>query len=256
MSAAQDYYDKTSTLLAQIRDSQMENVDKASEICAESISKGGLVFLFGCGHSRIMCEEMTPRQGGFVGFVAMVELAISNHSNIIGQNGLRGPLFLEKYEGYAEELLKGYKFGPNDAMVCISTSGIRPLIVEMAMGAKNRNMPVICMCSVPHSAQSPANHSSGKKLMDVADVVLDNHCPPGDCICEIEGMEWTVGPTSTVTGAMLMNMLRVETAEKLVARGHIPNVLPSHQFIGAEKNDHQLDDFYEGYRKSLAHLYQ
>ncbi len=256
MSAGKQYYDKTLALLQQIEATQPPNIDAAAEICANAIAKGGLVFLFGAGHSRMMCEEITPRQGGFVGFVAFVELAVSNHASIVGMNGLRGPLHLEKVEGYAEELLKGFKFGPHDAFILISTSGIRPLIVEMAMGAKHRGMPVIAMVSRPHCEQSKPAHSSGKKLIDLADVVLDNHCPPGDCILELDGLEWRTGPTSTITGGMIMNMLRVETAEKLLARGVKPELLPSHQFIGNDPAEEQLERFYEGYRKSLAHLYR
>ena len=255
MGAAQDYFNQTTELLNRLRDTQIPQIEAAAEICAERIARGGLVFLFGAGHSRMMCEEMTPRQGGFVGFVALVELAVSNHSAIVGSNGLRGPLHLEKYEGYAEELLKSYRFGPNDAFILISTSGIRPLIVEMAMGAKERGLPVIGVVSRPHCENSPPAHSSGKKLIDLADVVLDNQCPPGDCLLELEGMEWRTGPTSTVTGGMLINMLRVEVAERLLQRGHKPEVLPSHQFIGNTSAEEQLDRFYEAYRKSLAHLY-
>ncbi|NKB66814.1 MAG: sugar isomerase domain-containing protein [Candidatus Latescibacteria bacterium] len=256
MNAGRAYYDKTIQLLEQLSQTQGPHIDRAADICADSISKGGLVFLFGAGHSRMMCEEMTPRQGCFVGFFALVELAISNHSSIMGTNGLRGPLHLEKYEGYAEEILKSFKFGPHDAFILISTSGIRPLIVEMALGAKERNLPVIALVSKAHGDQSPAAHSSGKKLMDLADVVLDNQCPPGDCLLELEGLEWRTGPVSTVTGGMLINMLRCEVAERLLARGIKPELLPSHQFIGNASAEEQLDRFYEGYRKSLAHLYQ
>lgn len=255
MGAALDYYEKTTELLERVRETQIPHVEEAAELCAGRIAKGGLVFLFGAGHSRMMCEEMTPRQGGFVGFVALVEDAVSNHASIVGTNGLRGPLYLEKYEGYAEEILKSFKFGPNDAFIIISTSGIRPLIVEMAMGVRRRGMPVIAMTSRNHCESSPPAHSSGKKLIDVADVVLDNHCPPGDCVLELEGMEWRTGPTSTITGAMLINMLRGEVASRLLERGIVPEVLPSHQFVGNTSADEQLERFYEAYRKSLAHLY-
>ncbi len=255
MSAAIDYYEQSMALLRSIKETQLPNVEAAADICADSIENGGLVFLFGAGHSRMMCEEMTPRQGGFVGFYALVELAISNHSAIVGPNGLRGPLYLEKYEGYAEEILRSFKFGPHDAFILISTSGIRPLIVEMGLGARERGLPVIGMVSRPHCEQSKPAHSSGKKLIDIADVVLDNHCPPGDCILELEGLEWRTGPTSTLTGGLLINMVRVEVAEKLLQRGFKPELLPSHQFVGNVSADEQLDRFYEGYRKSLAHLY-
>jgi uncharacterized phosphosugar-binding protein len=204
----------------------------------------------------MLCEEMTPRQGCFAGFVALVELALSNHSNIVGANGLRGPLYLEKFEGYAEEILKGFHFGPHDAFIVISTSGIRPVIVEMALGARQRGLPVVAILSRAHCEQSAAAHSSGRKLIDVADVVIDNRCPPGDCVLELEGMDWKTGPASTVTGAMIINMLRCETAARLMARGHRPVVLPSHQFVGHASAAEALEEFYEAYRKSLRHLYE
>jgi uncharacterized phosphosugar-binding protein len=256
MGAATDYFDKTMEVLARLKATQTGHVEAAAEICADRISRGGLVFLFGSGHSRMMCEEMTPRQGGFVGFYALVEHALSNHAAIVGANGLRPPLQLEKFEGYAEAILKGFHFGPHDAFIVISTSGIRPVIVEMALGAKRRGMPVIGIVSKQHCEQSVPAHSSGKKLTDVADVVLDNQCPPGDCVVEMEGLEWRTGPTSTVTGGMIINMLRCATAEKMLARGVKPVLLPSHQFVGNTGAEEQLERFYEAYRTSLRHLYE
>jgi uncharacterized phosphosugar-binding protein len=255
LDAAVQYFERVSALLEQIRATQLPQIGKAAEICSNAIANGGLVFLFGAGHSRMMCEEMTPRQGCYAGFFALVELALSTHSSIVGTNGLRTALHLEKYEGYAEEILKSFHFGPHDAFVVISTSGIRPVIVEMALGAKRRGMPVIGLVSAQHCGQSTAAHSSGKKLIDVADVVLDNQCPPGDCVLELEGLEWRTGPASTVTGAMIMNMVRCETAARLLEKGIKPVLLPSHQFVGNTGAAEQLERFYEAYRKSLAHLY-
>jgi uncharacterized phosphosugar-binding protein len=255
LTAASQYYERVTALLEEIRRTEMPQIEKAAGICTASIAQGGLVFLFGAGHSRMMCEEMTPRQGCFAGFFALVELALSTHASIIGTNGLRSALHLEKYEGYAEEILKSFHFGPHDAFIVISTSGIRPVIVEMALGARRRGMPVIALVSREHCAQSTPAHSSGKKLIDVADVVLDNHCPPGDCVLELEGLEWRTGPASTVTGGMIMNMVRCETAARLLQRGIKPVMLPSHQFVGDTSAAEQLDKFYEAYRKSLAHLY-
>ena len=95
-----------------------------------------------------------------------------------------------------------------------------------------------------------------QKLIDEADIVIDNHCPPGDCVLEIEGLEWRTGPASTVTGGMIINMLRCEVAARLVARGLKPVLLPSHQFTGNIEASEQLERFYEAYRKSLRHLYE
>jgi uncharacterized phosphosugar-binding protein len=256
MNAAINYFEQTISLLNRIRETQLDNIEGAARICAESIANDGLVFLFGNGHSRMMCEEMTPRQGCFAGWVALVELSLSNHAAIVGANGLRAPLFLEKYEGYAEEILKGFKFGPRDAFIVISTSGIRPVVVEAAMGAKRRGLPVIGICSRRHCEQSAPAHSSGNKLIDVVDLVIDNGCPPGDCVIELEGLEWRTGPTSTVTGGMIINMLRCRVAELLLERGAKPVLLPSHQFVGNTSAAEQLERFYDAYRRSLAHLYE
>ncbi|MPY88784.1 MAG: sugar isomerase domain-containing protein [Luteitalea sp.] len=256
MTAHVTYFDRTMALLEELRRSQMGAIDAAAELFAERISRGGLVLLFGAGHSRMMCEEMTPRQGCFPGFVAMVEHSLSNHAAIVGSNGLRTALHLEKYEGLAEEMLKSYAFGRDDVLMVISTSGIRPVIVEMALGAKARGLPVVALISVEHCRAASSGHASGKKLIDVADIVLDNRCPPGDCVVEIEGLECKTGPASTVTGAMLINMVRCETAERLVRRGSAPVVLPSHQSVGDTAVEGQLERFYDSYRRSLAHLFQ
>lgn len=255
-SAADAYFRSVITLLTKLRNTQLPSIIEAAKICADRIAKGGLVFLFGSGHSRMMSEEMTPRQGCFVGFYALVEHSISNHAAIVGPNGLRAPLFLEKYEGYAEEILKSFKFGPHDAFIIISTSGIRPVVVEMARGAQQRGLPVIAIVSREHCEAVPATHSSGKKLVDFADVVLDNVTPPGDCMLELPGLDWRTGPASTITGATIINMLRCETARLLVERGHKPVMLPSHQFVGNVSAEEQLDLFYEEYRKSLRHLHE
>lgn len=249
------FFDQALALLQQLRRTQADVIQRAGELCAERIAQGGLVFLFGNGHSRMMCEEMTPRQGCYAGFVALVELALSNHASIIGTNGLRAPLYLENFEGYAEQILRSFHFGPHDAFIVISTSGIRPVIVEMAAGAQERGMPVIAIVSKAHCEQAKPAHSSGKKLIDHADLVIDNQCPPGDCIVELEGLEWRTGPVSTVTGAMIINMIRCSAAEALLAKGSKPVLLPSHQFVGNTSAAEQLEAFYEAYRKSLQHLF-
>src|SRR5580658_4162562 len=134
--SAVSYFDSVIELLNDVKATQLGPIQEASRLFADLIAKGGLVFLFGCGQSRMMCEEMTPRQGCFVGFVALVEQSLSNHSAIVGTNGLRPPLYLEKYEWYFVQILYGFRFCPLDAFTVISISGIRPVPVEMARGAR------------------------------------------------------------------------------------------------------------------------
>src|SRR2546422_880612 len=142
MNASIIYFEKTQKLLERLLETQLPAIDRAAEICASRIARGGLIFLFGAGHSRMLCEEMTPRQGCFPGFVALVEMALSTHFSIVGPNGLRPPLYLEKYEGYAEEILRGFRFGPHDAFIIVSTSGIRPVAERLVkLGRKPVVLP-------------------------------------------------------------------------------------------------------------------
>jgi uncharacterized phosphosugar-binding protein len=254
--AALQFHEAAESALRDLKTTQLDNIVAAAKICADTIARNGLLFLFGSGHSHMMVDEMTPRQGCFVGFYPLVELSVSNYSAIIGPNGLRAPLHLEKYEGYAEEILKGFRFGPVDSFIVISTSGIRPLVVEMALGANARRLPVIAIVSRAHCEDAKPAHSSGKKLIDVADVIIDNLSPVGDCAVALDGLDWYTGPLSTVTGAIIMNMLRCQTARMLLDRGHKPVMLPSHQFVSNIAAEDQLEDFYEAYRRSLRRLYE
>jgi uncharacterized phosphosugar-binding protein len=255
LPAAERYYHDAMARLQHLLDSQRSALDRAATLCTEAIASDGLVHLFGCGHSRMLCEEMTPRQGCFVGWHTIVELALSFHNLIVGPNGLRQSLHLEKTPGYAEQILRNFAFGPKDVLIVISTSGIREVIVEMAEGAHRRGLKVIGVVSRAHSDQAKPAHASGKKLIDVADIVLDNGAPVGDSLLQLEGLVNKTGPFSTLGGAMVMNLLRCEVAQRLVDRGIEPVFLPSHQFVGSRTVEEQLEYFYAQYARRVGPLY-
>lgn len=255
LRAAEAFFHESMARLASLLDSQREALDLAASWCTEAIASDGLVHLFGCGHSRMLCEEMTPRQGCFVGWHTLVELALTFHNQIVGPNGLRQSLHLEKTPGYAEQILRNFAFGPADVMIVISTSGIREVIIEMAEGARKRGLKVIGVVSKAHCAQAKPAHASGKKLTDVADVILDNGAPIGDTLIALEGASGKTGPFSTLGGAMVMNLLRCEVAQRLADRGIEPVFLPSHQFVGSRSVEEQLEHFYAQYARRVSSLY-
>ncbi len=255
LPTAERYFHEAMARLRPLLDAQRDSLDRAAALCTDAIAADGLVHLFGCGHSRMMCEEMTPRQGCFVGWHTIVELGLTFHNLIVGPNGLRQSLHLEKTPGYAEQILRNFAFGPHDVMIVISTSGIREVIVEMAEGARRRGLKVIGVVSQAHCEQARPALPSGRKLTDVADVVLDNGAPVGDSLLALEGCRNKTGPFSTVGGAMLLNMLRCEVAQRLLDRGIEPVFLPSHQFVGSRSVEEQLEYFYAQYARRVAPLY-
>src|SRR6266850_766921 len=171
LTAALRYFEEATRRLSGLLDGQSDALDHAARLCTDAIAQDGLVHLFGCGHSRMMAEEMTPRQGCFFGWHTIVELGLTYHNVIVGPNGLRQSLHLEKTLGYAEQILRNFAFGPKDVMIVISTSGLG----------------VIALLSKAHCEQAKPAHPSGKKLIDIADVVLDNGAPIGDSLLSIDG---------------------------------------------------------------------
>src|SRR5256885_5753823 len=159
LPAAERYYREVLARLPALLDGQRGALDRAAAMCTDAIAQDGLVHLFGCGHSRMLCEEMTPRQGCFVGWHTIVELGLTYHNVIVGPNGLRQSLHLEKTLGFAEQILRSFAFGPKDVMIVVSTSGIREIIIEMAQGAKQRGLPVIALLSAAHCEQAKPAHS-------------------------------------------------------------------------------------------------
>ncbi len=252
MNAMRSYIDAVEQIIRRIRDTQLNAIDRAAEICAASIGGGGLVHLFGTGHSRILIEEIFPRHGSFPGFHSLVELSLTFHNQVVGNNGQRQAMFIEHIEGLAGMILRNFVLNPPDSFVIFSNSGVNEVVVDMALEVKKRDLPLIVLVSADHCAVSPAKHSSGKKLMDLADVVLDNCVPAGDALVTIPGLADPVGPGSTVGGATVVNLLKCAVAEKLTAQGKPPQVLTSSYFIGSGASAQRFDDAYDEYRRGLV----
>ena len=223
-------------------ESQVGAVDAASRICADAIGGGGLVHLFGTGHSRIPVEEMFPRYGSYPGFNPIVELSLTFHTQVVGANGQRQAMAIERVEGLAATILANFRLRPSDAMIVFSVGGTTAVPIEVALGAREAGLSVIAVTSVEHSLAGGAHHSSGTRLLDHADVVLDLCTPPGDALVDVGGTR--VGPGSTVAAAALANAVKVRTAELLAERDALPPVLAAASVVGTEESRRLFDAAY------------
>ena len=249
------YLDAADQILADIRATQIEPLETASQWCAETIAQGGLVHLFGTGHSRIPVEEVFPRHGSFPGFHPIVELSMTFHTQVVGANGQRQAMFIEKMEGLGEEILKNFIFRSYDTFIIFSNSGVNNVVMEVALGAKQRGMKVIAVVSKEHTEKTPPKHKSGLRLPDVADLTLDNCTPAGDALVNIDGLEYPVGPGSTIGYAALVNALKSGVAAKLTAMGQPPLVLTSSVLIGGEASADLFERTYDDYRDRVKVVY-
>ena len=78
--------------------------DAVSERCADTLAEGGLVHLFGSGHSVLPCQEAFPRYGSYVGFNPLTDPRLMWH-DVLGTGGVRELLWLERTEGYIAKFL-------------------------------------------------------------------------------------------------------------------------------------------------------
>lgn len=239
-------------LLDHIETYEMSAIQSAAEMSADAIASGGLVHLFGSGHSRIPVEEMFPRYGSFPGFHPMVELSMTFHTEIVGSNGQPQAMFIERVEGLAEVILSGFEFGEPDIMIVFSASGRAAVPVEMAMGAAERGLDVIAVTSRAESSALPATHRSGKRLFEVADLVIDIGTPVGDAMVAVDGLPHPVGPGSSLANVAVVNEIKVRTAELLAETGDMPPVLTSASLVGDEESRRLFDDAYAEHSRRLA----
>ncbi len=249
------YLDAAQKIMDTIRATQLDKIEQAAQVCADSIGQGGLAHLFGTGHSRIAVEEIFPRHGSFPGFHPIAELSMTFHTQVVGANGQRQAMLIEKMDGLGDAILRNFVFRTYDCMIVFSNSGVNNVIMDVALGAKARGLKVIGVVSMEHCLASPARHKSGLRLPDVADITLDNCTPKGDAMVQVDGLDYPVGPGSTIGFVTLGNAIKVAVAQKLTAMGQPPLVLTSSVLIGSEKSAELFERTYDDYRERIKKVY-
>jgi uncharacterized phosphosugar-binding protein len=250
-----EYVEAVRHTLDRIVETQLDAIEQTARLSAGVILKGGLVHLFGSGHSRMAVEEMYPRYGSFPGFHPLVELSLSNHHQVVGNNGQRQAMFVENAEGLGAVILGNFRFDRElDMMVVISAGGTNSVPVEVAIEAKRLQLPVVAITSVEHSRLSTARHSSGRRLFEVADLVIDTCTPPGDAAVQIPGLDTPVGPLTTIACATIINMIKSEVAAQLTRAGRPPKVLTSSVLVGNERSEELFEASYDEFRERSRRL--
>jgi uncharacterized phosphosugar-binding protein len=241
-------------VLQRLAETQADALETASQWCADTIAADGLVHLFGTGHSRIPVEEMFPRYGSYPGFNPMVELSMTFHTQVIGANGQRQAMFIERTPGLAEVILSNYSFGPRDLMIVFSAGGLSAVPVEMARGARTRGLRVIAVTSVAQSMSDEPNPQVGSRLLDEADLVIDLCTPHADAMISIEGIDTPVGPGSSIAAIAIVNTIKVRTAQLLGEQGQLPPVITRASVVGADRSRTLFDDAYREHARRIARV--
>jgi uncharacterized phosphosugar-binding protein len=222
--SATTYFNRISELIDTLAESQKGAIRQAAEACADSIVAGKLVHLFGTGHGAIPAIEAFPRSGSIVGFHPIVEMPITLLYHVWGDMGVPQYRFLHRQEGYGKAILEAHELDTADTLILFSHSGINGVILDMALTASELGLTVVGVTSRPHSSTVQPRHSSGKRLYEVADIVIDTGAPLGDAAIQLDGLSDPVGAVSTVLVVATIDAMIAETASVMLERGVTPHV--------------------------------
>jgi len=248
MTAA-SYFNVARALTDHIEAVSGDSIRAAAEVMADGVAKGGLISLFGSGHSILPVMDAFPRYGSYPAFRPLTDVRLSWH-NVLGTGGVRELLWLERTEGYIANFLNNYPFAENDTLVIYSHGGLNAAGIDAALYARERGVKTVAITSVQNLDVNKASHSSGKRLAEAVDIVIDNGCEPRDAVVEIEGWGPPVGATSTLAVVLITMALVSEVAAQLAKRSiTLPTfVSPNDTRFGP---DHNANVFTEYKRRTL-----
>ena len=225
-------------IVDRLYNTQKDNLHEASMLIATAHKNGHKFFVSGSGHSHSVAEEMYGRAGTLAFTVPILtqELTLIDHPT--------KSTFLERLEGYAPILIELYKVSEGDVLLIASNSGRNAFPVEMALEANKRGAKVIGITNLKHSKSVTSRHSSGKKLYEVCDVVIDNCGEIGDAATKVEGTNATIFPTSSIANTFICASLNGEVCECLKNMGCEVEVFISANLDGGfEKNEAYFEKY-------------
>ena len=240
----QEYFRQVGDVLDKVINTQGERIEEAARLVGESLAKDGMLYVFGCGHSHIIGEDLFYRAGGTVPVCAMLDSDLMLHGGAVKSS------HYERMSGLAKPIFDRYCLTSNDVLLIVSTSGINSVPVEMAMCAKEKGIPVIAIVSMAY-AEDKSRHMSGKKLHDVADIVLDNGVCHGDASVAVGDSGMKVGPISTISACMIAQSIIVQADENMWKQGIRPPVYVSGNIPGGMEQNRELIQRYLPRNKHL-----
>ncbi|MEG1268764.1 MAG: SIS domain-containing protein, partial [Oscillospiraceae bacterium] len=233
-----EYFQKIGEQLAVQLKEEGKNIEAAARSCAESVKKGRVIHVFGCGHSQMFAMEVFYRAGGLVPVNALLIPHLALHPKA------KLSTLQERIEGFADKYLLLENIDPADTIIIASISGRNAAVVDMALAAKSVGMNVVALVSKKFAQSTTSRHSSGKNLMDVADIVIDIKCVSGDAVLSMEGMDDNFCGTSTVLGMAVMESVIAQTIEFCVQDGFKPPIYVSSNLDRGDKiNDEHIKNY-------------
>jgi uncharacterized phosphosugar-binding protein len=234
-------HEATSRLQALTAEADAGALDPAIDLIVESLQNGGVLQAFGTGHSEAFAMEIAGRAGGLIptNRIALRDVVLRGSRGV----DMLGGSSLERDPSIVDELFELTPVQPHDVFLIASNSGVNGSIVGMALKAKQTGHKVIAVTSLQHTLAVEPKHPSGKRLSEIADVVIDNKAPYGDATLELGG-DVKGGAISSITAAFIAQLLTVAAAERLTESGTTPPMYISANIPGGDEHNKALEDLY------------
>jgi uncharacterized phosphosugar-binding protein len=241
--SAEAYLQALTPIIGAVSEQASGPIQPAADLVVASLRANGVIQAFGSGHSEALAMEIAGRAGGLIATnrIALRDLVLlgGEPREVLSSGSL------ERDPSVSRRLYDLVKPDPVDLFVIASNSGVNGSIVELATVVKEHGHPLIAITSLQHTSGVESRHPSGKKLIDFADVVLDNHAPYGDSVLELPGGA-KVCAVSSITAALIAQMLVAEVLRRLTEAGETPPVYLSANIPGGDDHNHALEARYAG----------
>lgn len=229
-NVVQDYFATVRDLVGALERHQSRHIETAARMIARSLADDGILHVFGSGHSMLPAVEVYARAGGLAAVDLVFDPALSPTTPA------RCSL-TERLHGYADASLSLADLRAGEVLIVVSNSGINPVPVEAATGARDRGLNVVAVTSIAHSMGTGPRHDSGRRLCEIADVVIDTGTPRGDTTVDVDGL--AVGPVSTVLASTALHAITARTAQ-LLGQARLPVLVSQNVDGGDDHNERAL----------------
>lgn len=233
------YFSKIGELLEKVEQTESETMGKAAERVAACIQNGGIIHLFGCGHSHILTEEVFYRAGGLACIHPILVEPLMLHEGAVRSSEL------ERTNDYADTFMSDQGIQTGDVVFVLSTSGRNAVPVDVALAAREQGAFTVGITSLAYAQSQPSRHKSGRHLHDAVDLVIDNHSVKGDALLAHEKVAVPFGPSSTVIGAAILNAIFAQAISLMADAGYEPPVFKSGNIDGADEHNQRLIEKYK-----------
>ena len=234
------YLDKIYSILQEVSKRETHNIDKAVDMLTEKIKNKNQIFAFGASHAGILTQELFYRAGGLAVINPIFEPSLMLNLRPVTMTSQ-----MERVDGFGTIIADNSELKKGDVVIVHSVSGRNPVAIDFVLTAKQKGAEIIAITNVLYSSSVTSRHSSGKRLYEVADLVIDNHGDIGDACIKVTGLEQNVAPTSTVIGATILNIIVSETVRKLVSQNEVAPVFFSANIDGGDQHNKKMLEVYK-----------